>query len=77
MIPTVSRSRSHRSRRSSDCARDRLSWTADRLPAARLVTIDTRHEIHRLCPDVFLAALRAIGIQEAASSAAATERAQR
>ncbi|MEU4271689.1 alpha/beta fold hydrolase [Streptomyces sp. NPDC026092] len=46
----------------SHFAQERLSWMADVLPAARLVTIDAGHEIHRSQPSAFLAALRAFGI---------------
>ncbi|MGW2017881.1 alpha/beta fold hydrolase [Streptomyces sp. NPDC001927] len=46
----------------SHFAQDRLSWLADELPAARLVRIAAGHEIHRLQPDAFLAALRDFGI---------------
>ncbi|MDT9689076.1 alpha/beta fold hydrolase [Streptomyces sp. P9(2023)] len=46
----------------SHLAQERLSWMADHIPAARLVTIDTGHEIHASRPADFLVALREFGI---------------
>ncbi|WP_329124181.1 alpha/beta fold hydrolase [Streptomyces sp. NBC_01353] len=46
----------------SHLAQERLSWMAAQIQDARLVTIDTGHEIHTSRPDAFLDALRTFGI---------------
>ncbi|MCS0636746.1 alpha/beta hydrolase [Streptomyces sp. LP05-1] len=47
---------------SSPVGQDRLAWLAERIPDARLVTIDAGHHVHTECPAEFLAALRDFGI---------------
>ncbi|MFF9064081.1 alpha/beta fold hydrolase [Streptomyces sp. NPDC014891] len=46
----------------SHVRQDRLSWLADRIPDARLVTVDAGHLVHTDAPDAFLAALRSFGL---------------
>ncbi|MFJ2055882.1 alpha/beta fold hydrolase [Streptomyces sp. NPDC087908] len=43
-------------------SQDRLRRLADRIPGARLVTVDAGHLVHTDAPDAFLAALRSFGL---------------
>lgn len=46
----------------SHVAQEKFAWLAERVPGARLVTIDAGHLVHRTRPAEFLAALREFGI---------------
>ncbi|MFF2523323.1 alpha/beta fold hydrolase [Streptomyces liangshanensis] len=46
----------------SSVAQEKFRWLAERVPGARLVTIDAGHLVHRTRPAEFLAAVREFGI---------------